>query len=260
MNTIKPEQIIFLKTSGRRVKVAEVRGKGPVRYTGTILDAPGAGKIIVFTDNDIQETDPKVDYNHLPTFEQFSQKSSKRVLPIIFALLLASVQGLSAAGLTLSWTSPTKNIDGSTITALAGYRIYYGPTSNGYVHCLDAGASQKLSIVGLTPGIPYHFAITAYNSKGTESPLSSDITWTSPTNTMAVPFIIGINLDGSGVVSVSWTSVANQVFTLQKTYDLTVPFQDCISNILATPPCNTAYDVTTKGTNSAAFYRILVTY
>jgi hypothetical protein len=43
-----------------------------------------------------------------------------------------SVDQAGTFSTTLSWTAPTQNDDGSTLTDLAGYRIYWGTTSGSY--------------------------------------------------------------------------------------------------------------------------------
>ena len=49
------------------------------------------------------------------------------VLTFVFALLLPSVA--HPGHLSLDWTAPATNTDGSQLTDLASYRIYYGPAS-----------------------------------------------------------------------------------------------------------------------------------
>ncbi len=41
-----------------------------------------------------------------------------------------SVNQISLGSVTLSWTPPLTNADGSALTTLAGYRIYYGQSSS----------------------------------------------------------------------------------------------------------------------------------
>ena len=53
-------------------------------------------------------------------------------------------------------------------------------------------------------------------------------------------------------VQVTWTSVSNHIYSLQRTGDLTVPFTNLVQHILATPPQNLLLDAT--GTNGAALY------
>jgi hypothetical protein len=71
---------------------------------------------------------------------------------------------------TLSWTAPTKNADGSPITGLSGYRIYYGTDPNHFTQTIkiSGAASTKYVVNGLAAGT-YYFAVSAYNTAGQES-------------------------------------------------------------------------------------------
>ena len=74
----------------------------------------------------------------------------------------------------VSWTPPTTNTDGSTLTNLAGYNIYYGTSPNALsqqVQVSNVGVTNYV-ISGLTTGT-WYFAVTAYTSTGTESSLSN---------------------------------------------------------------------------------------
>ena len=74
----------------------------------------------------------------------------------------------------VSWTPPTTNTDGSTLTNLAGYNIYYGTSPNALnqqVQVSTVGVTNYV-ISGLTSGT-WYFAVTAYTSTGTESSLSN---------------------------------------------------------------------------------------
>lgn len=71
---------------------------------------------------------------------------------------------------TLSWVPPTRNTDGSTLTNLAGYRIYYGTSASALtktVQVSSAGISTYM-IEGLAPST-YYFTVRAYTSNGAES-------------------------------------------------------------------------------------------
>lgn len=77
---------------------------------------------------------------------------------------------------TLSWTAPTENEDGSALTDLSGYRIYYGTASRNYSSELsvqDAGVTTAV-IENLSPGT-WYFAATALNADGLESSLSNEV-------------------------------------------------------------------------------------
>jgi hypothetical protein len=70
----------------------------------------------------------------------------------------------------LSWAAPTKNADGTPVTDLAGYHIYYGASSSEVTKRIDvAGAASTTYVIeGLTSGT-YHFSLVAYNSAGLDS-------------------------------------------------------------------------------------------
>jgi hypothetical protein len=74
---------------------------------------------------------------------------------------------------SLSWTPPTRNTDGTTLTNLAGYKISYGTSSTSLsktVTIANAGISSYV-VDGLTSGT-WYFSIKAYTSVGTESAAS----------------------------------------------------------------------------------------
>jgi Putative Ig domain len=82
----------------------------------------------------------------------------------------ASVQGAA----TLSWTPPTQNSDGSTLTDLAGYEIMYGRSSNDLDQTVSlTNPSINTYVVdNLTSGT-WFFAVLSRNSSGVTSPLSN---------------------------------------------------------------------------------------
>jgi hypothetical protein len=74
---------------------------------------------------------------------------------------------------TLSWTAPDQNTDGSVLTNLAGYRIYYGTIANVLDQVIDIPSVGMTTYVvdNLTAGT-YYFSIRAYNAAGAESAFS----------------------------------------------------------------------------------------
>ena len=78
---------------------------------------------------------------------------------------------------TVSWVAPTENVNGTALTDLAGYNVYYGTNSaslNEKAAVSNAG-STAYTVNGLTSGT-WYFAVTSYTSGGVESarsPLSS---------------------------------------------------------------------------------------
>jgi hypothetical protein len=87
-----------------------------------------------------------------------------------------SVAAPPATGtVTLSWTPPTTNSDGTPLVDLAGYRIVYGTASRTYTQSLTIGAPAVSSamIEGLAQGT-WYFAVKAYTAAGVESDLSNE--------------------------------------------------------------------------------------
>jgi Putative Ig domain len=86
------------------------------------------------------------------------------------AFAVAVNQASTTGAATLSWTPPTQNTDGTTLTNLAGYRIYYGTSSSALTQVVQVNTAGVSSYVieNLTPST-YYFAVRAYTSAGTES-------------------------------------------------------------------------------------------
>ncbi len=76
----------------------------------------------------------------------------------------------------LRWTPPTRNVDGTTLADLTGYRVSYGPASRGYTTTLDVSGASMSSVVieGLDPGT-YYFAVKAVNAAGAVSDFSNEV-------------------------------------------------------------------------------------
>ncbi len=77
---------------------------------------------------------------------------------------------VSNGGATLSWTPPTTNTDGTSLSNLAGYRISYGTSANALTQTVQMAnpGVTTYSLSNLSPGT-YYFAVRAYTSNGTES-------------------------------------------------------------------------------------------
>jgi hypothetical protein len=74
----------------------------------------------------------------------------------------------------LSWIAPTHNTDGSLITDLSGYHIYYGTEADALTTMInvDGAASTTYTVNGLSAGT-YFFSVVAYNAEGMDSPDSN---------------------------------------------------------------------------------------
>jgi hypothetical protein len=92
-----------------------------------------------------------------------------------------TVQAVATGSATLSWTPPTTNTDGTPLTNLAGYKIYWGPTAGNYPNSVSLTNPGLTSYVvsNLVPGT-YFFVATAVNSVGAESVFSAPASKTIP--------------------------------------------------------------------------------
>jgi len=79
----------------------------------------------------------------------------------------------------LSWTPPTENADGSSLTDLSGYKIRYGTSSGSYSDTITINNSGITSyLVENLANADWHFVMTSFNSTGTESSYSSEVSKT----------------------------------------------------------------------------------
>lgn len=76
--------------------------------------------------------------------------------------------------LTLTWDAPTTNVDGSELTDLAGYRVYYGTSSNNYTESIDVG-SANMAVISNLSSSALCFVVTAYDISGNESDYSNEV-------------------------------------------------------------------------------------
>ncbi|MGQ9570185.1 MAG: InlB B-repeat-containing protein [Thermodesulfovibrionales bacterium] len=106
------------------------------------------------------------------------------------ANLLLLILTFSAA--TLSWEGPSANTDGSPITDLAGYKIYYGTSSGNYSEHIDVGNVKNYTIDNLVEGLTYYFAVTAYDTSGNESDFSNEVS--------LVKYRLKVDVSGTGEV------------------------------------------------------------
>ncbi len=132
-------------------------------------------------------------------------------------LLVAVPTG--AGVLDASWTAPTTNTDGSSLTDLASYRVYYGTSSapcpgTAFVQVASSTPSPSpnqtvaVRLTGLATGTLYYVSVTAVVTSGTESACST------PANAVAR---LDFAVSPTGTVnfgSVNLGSSADQTFTV----------------------------------------------
>jgi hypothetical protein len=86
----------------------------------------------------------------------------------------SSLAPTSKGSATLSWTPPTSNSDGTPLTDLAGFYIYYGTTAGSLTNTIKVANPGAVSYVVSNLGSgTWYFAIAAYTNTGVVSPQSN---------------------------------------------------------------------------------------
>ncbi len=147
---------------------------------------------------------------------------------LALAAIVLAVGAAHAGTLNASWTVPTTNVDGSPLTDLAGYRVYYAtsPTpcpGSFFVEVASLTSSPApdqtvtLAFTGLAAGSLYYVSVTAVDDSGNESAC-----FTPPQSAVA-RFDIAVTPTGTtNFGTVILGSVADQTFTVQNTAGGTV--------------------------------------
>jgi Putative Ig domain len=94
--------------------------------------------------------------------------------PVSLAPFAITVTQSSTGTATLSWTQTMQNTNGSTLTNLAGYRIYYGTSPSNLSQVIQlTGTGLTTYVISNLSSATWYFGMTAYDSAGIESALSN---------------------------------------------------------------------------------------
>jgi len=110
-------------------------------------------------------------------------KKTSFVIFVVFVIFMGLLGGVSEAGtssVTLQWDAPTTNEDGTPLTDLGGYKLYWGHETGVYTKSMDVGDVTTYTVSGLPDGL-YYFAVTAYDTYGNESDFSNEVSTTLDT-------------------------------------------------------------------------------
>lgn len=126
--------------------------------------------------------------NSSSTDPSASSPASSSNVPASDAASSAATANPSVKTITLSWSPPTKNSDGTTLSScpaaatsggcLAGYTLHYGTSSQDYtgeVQITDPTATSYVVSDANFPSGTYYFAISAYNGVQSSSPMSGEV-------------------------------------------------------------------------------------
>lgn len=90
--------------------------------------------------------------------------------------IIVNAGASSTGSATLNWTAPTTNTDGTPLTNLAGFYVYDGtsPSSMQLIATVSSATTTTYTVTKLTSGT-WYFAIAAYNSDGSQSAQSTEV-------------------------------------------------------------------------------------
>jgi hypothetical protein len=121
--------------------------------TGALSGTPAAGDVRTYSNIRISVSDGTATAN--------------------LAAFSINVTAVATGSALLSWTPPTQNTDGSALTNLNGYKIYWGSSQGNYPNSASVGVGvASYTVEQLTPGT-WYFTVTAVNAQGVESSYSN---------------------------------------------------------------------------------------
>lgn len=84
----------------------------------------------------------------------------------------------SEKSVTLQWDPPVANEDGTALTDLAGYRVYYGLRSSNYEYVVEVrDPSATAAAIELPWSGTWYISARSYRSNGIESSLSEEVVY-----------------------------------------------------------------------------------
>jgi Putative Ig domain len=100
--------------------------------------------------------------------------SATASLPV-FSIVVVSTAAAGTGSATVTWVAPTENSNGTALTDLAGYYVYYGTDASSLTESVQVSNAGALSykVTGLATGTTWYFAVASYTSADQQSALST---------------------------------------------------------------------------------------
>ncbi len=120
--------------------------------------------------------------NTQSTFDIGAERVMNRFLNVTLpTLILRQPAGLPANSAKLAWDPPTTNTDGTPLTDLKGYKVYFGTAPGNYSRSMDISDPAATSFqVDNLPAGTWYFALKAVDTSGNESSFSNEASKTIP--------------------------------------------------------------------------------
>jgi hypothetical protein len=130
--------------------------------TGALTGTPAAKDAGPFANIEIAATDG----THVTALPQFT-------------ITVTATASTGTKSVSLAWTPPTQNDDGSTLVDLSGYKIHYGDTPQSYSEMITvSNAGLTRYVIDAMPSGKHYIAMTAVNASGAESDYSPEVSVT----------------------------------------------------------------------------------
>ena len=175
---------------------------------------------------------------------------------------LATGSMVEGATVTLAWDAPTTNVDGSPLTDLGGYKVYYGTTSGVYATVLAVGSVTTATVTNLQPGMTYFFAVTCYDIYGNESAFSQELTVVAtdppyPNSALKMNCLCQPTGKGETGFVVGWVSVTGVYYTVERSTNLrAVPAFTAIASHVPGQGSSSLYTDPTATGSGPYYYRV----
>jgi len=146
-----------------------------------------------------------------------------------------------AGSANVSWTPPTKNVDGSTLTNLARFKIVYGTSSTSLTNSMivDDITRTSATVSSLTPG-NWYFAVRAVNTAGAESD-NSNVSSKSVTGASAAKSL-AITVTAPPATG-TYKTISVNVWDVRKRSDGVWARIGVVGKIALGKPCSTSFKV-----------------
>ena len=97
-----------------------------------------------------------------------------------FSITVPSSGSQSSAGaVTISWMPPTENVDGSALTNLAGYHLYYGTSQSSLTNEVNiTNPGLAAYVLSNLKAATWYFAMTSVSATGGESARTTVVSYT----------------------------------------------------------------------------------
>jgi hypothetical protein len=143
----------------------------------------------------------------------------------------------------VTWTIPTTNEDGSTLTNLARFKVVYGTSSSALTNSLTVDDITRTSttVSSLSPGT-WYFAVRAVNTKNAES-ANSNVVSKSVTSAQASKSVAITITPTTPPPTTGYVTVRTNVWDVRRRSDGVWARIGVVGQIALGKPCSTSFKV-----------------